>query len=171
MTLEGAVADTLAAVDELCALAEVRRVTVVGLRLGAAIAHRAASTSRAVDRLVMWDPVADGAAYLRELGAPAGAAHNAAAVGGFPMSARLRAEIDALRPDAFDPVPARVLVVSSDGAEKHGRLAARVGTADRPASVESRPGPTAWADQAALGVGAIPTEALAHIVEWMDGTA
>jgi pimeloyl-ACP methyl ester carboxylesterase len=60
-------ADIGAAVTELRAISGVRRVRLVGVRLGATLAARAALDMPSVDRLVLWDPIVAGAAYARQL--------------------------------------------------------------------------------------------------------
>lgn len=57
---DGAVADALAAISEAHDLSGARRVTLIGMRAGAAVALRAAARARGVDRLVLWDPVVVG---------------------------------------------------------------------------------------------------------------
>jgi uncharacterized protein len=64
---DGWVADTRAALQELVGRSQARRVVCVGARLGAAVAARAAMGTAAVSKLVLWDPVVDGAAYLEVL--------------------------------------------------------------------------------------------------------
>lgn len=59
LSVGSAVEDALTAVDEALALAKVRHVTLVGLRAGALVAALAAPRARAVDRLVLWEPVVD----------------------------------------------------------------------------------------------------------------
>jgi len=60
------IADTRAAVDELKRrVPELRRVTLAGLRFGATIAAAAAAGRDDVERLVLWDPVVDGAEYMQ----------------------------------------------------------------------------------------------------------
>ena len=44
-----------------------RQVTLVGLRLGATIAAAVAANRDDVDRLVLWDPVTDGADYMQSV--------------------------------------------------------------------------------------------------------
>jgi pimeloyl-ACP methyl ester carboxylesterase len=56
--------DVLAALDELRDVSGVRRVSVVGLRLGATLAAQASAELR---DLVLWEPVTSGPAYLQEL--------------------------------------------------------------------------------------------------------
>jgi exosortase A-associated hydrolase 2 len=60
--------------DAHTAVAELRRhvvadgpITVLGLRLGASIAALAALDHPGVDRLVLWEPVTDGAEYVRTI--------------------------------------------------------------------------------------------------------
>lgn len=60
--------DTAAAIDELKRqVPELRQVTLVGLRLGATIAAAVAATRDDVERLVLWDPVTDGADYMQSV--------------------------------------------------------------------------------------------------------
>ena len=61
------VADIGAACAELRDVSGVRRVSLVGLRLGGALAARALGEGLEADTLVLWDPVVRGARYLAEL--------------------------------------------------------------------------------------------------------
>ena len=66
--LRSRVEDTAAAIDDLKRqVPEVRTVTLVGLRLGAAIAALAATGRKHVERLVLWDPVINGADYMQSV--------------------------------------------------------------------------------------------------------
>ena len=67
MTMEQCLADIDTAIDELKDTAGIARVSLVGLRLGATFAALTAARRGDVDRLILWDPVSDGAAYLDEL--------------------------------------------------------------------------------------------------------
>ena len=66
-TLARWVADVGDAARELRDLAGVRRVALVGMRLGAAVAARARAAGLPVGDLVLWDPVVSGARYLDHL--------------------------------------------------------------------------------------------------------
>jgi alpha-beta hydrolase superfamily lysophospholipase len=55
------------AIDEVRARSGAERVAVVGLRLGATLAHAAAAERGDVDSLVLWSPYVSGAAMLDEL--------------------------------------------------------------------------------------------------------
>ena len=61
------VANARTAAQELRASSGIDRLTLVGVRLGAAIALNVASTDPLIDRLVLWDPVVSGSRYLDEL--------------------------------------------------------------------------------------------------------
>jgi dienelactone hydrolase len=65
--LEGWVGDVRLALRELAQRSGAKRIVCVGARLGAALAARAASGFPGASRLVLWDPVVHGAAYLAML--------------------------------------------------------------------------------------------------------
>lgn len=58
------VSDIGHAIQELQDVAAVPKVALIGLRLGALLAAKAATENDQVSRLVMWDPIVDGAAYV-----------------------------------------------------------------------------------------------------------
>lgn len=64
LSLQHCIEDTLDAVRELRARSSSQRVTVFGARLGATTAMQAAKEA-GFERLVLWDPVLDGQAYVR----------------------------------------------------------------------------------------------------------
>jgi uncharacterized protein len=67
-TVDAWVRDIVIAAERLREAAGVSRVAVVGLRLGATLAMLASATGELRTRhLLLWDPVVDGAGYLREL--------------------------------------------------------------------------------------------------------
>jgi uncharacterized protein len=66
--LDGWKQDIATAVAELKAMSTASRVVVLGLRLGASLAAEVApALAGDIDRLVLWDPIVDGASYLTEL--------------------------------------------------------------------------------------------------------
>jgi alpha-beta hydrolase superfamily lysophospholipase len=67
-TIDAWVHDVVVASERLRSASGASRVAVVGLRLGATLAMLASARGELRPRhLVLWDPVIDGAAYLREL--------------------------------------------------------------------------------------------------------
>jgi pimeloyl-ACP methyl ester carboxylesterase len=59
--------DTAEAIDEFRRRTGIQDVGLIGLRLGGAIATRVAAARPDVERLILWDPVFDGRAYVSEL--------------------------------------------------------------------------------------------------------
>ncbi len=59
--------DILTAARELADLSGRKSVSIVGMRLGAALGFEAALSGLAVDQVVLWDPVITGRSYLSEL--------------------------------------------------------------------------------------------------------
>ncbi len=132
-TLEQWRDDIVTAAEELRDVADVRRVSVVGFRLGATLAALAPLEVR---DLVLWDPVADGRAYLEELRqiqrrlfahclhpprpGPRGATRELC---GFPLSAEQERATLALRVDQELACRAdRLLLVVSDWRAPHAQL-------------------------------------------------
>jgi pimeloyl-ACP methyl ester carboxylesterase len=66
-TLEQWVLDISAAIDEVKEASSSPRFALVGLRLGASLSALVARQRGDVERLVLWDPILDGAVYLKEL--------------------------------------------------------------------------------------------------------
>ena len=67
-TIDGWIEDVVAAAARLTAATGTQRITVVGLRFGATLAMLASARGALrLRHLALWDPVVEGAAYLREL--------------------------------------------------------------------------------------------------------
>jgi len=66
--LDGWKQDIVTAIAELKAMSTAPRVVLLGLRLGASLAAEVApALGRDLDRLILWDPIVNGASYLTEL--------------------------------------------------------------------------------------------------------
>ena len=117
--------DVSQAIDELKDNASLASVSLVGLRLGAALAARASAERGDVDRLVLWDPVVSGRSYLDELCAAAGEpARNGdppATLGvlGFPLVPSLRKELARARSAGARPRPRQSVEIVVSG-ERRG---------------------------------------------------
>jgi pimeloyl-ACP methyl ester carboxylesterase len=66
-TIDAWLADVGAAAERLRTASGVSRIAVVGLRFGATLAMLASARGLAMRHLLLWDPVVEGAGYLREL--------------------------------------------------------------------------------------------------------
>ena len=167
--------DISEAIDELLDASGAAKVSVVGLRLGGALAADVALRRAAdIDSLVLWDPVWNGPAWLGEISAMRGAAGGLAtsrsnlaggglAVLGFAIA---DAQIRELQAVALQPVLARLrcrtLVITSRAAEANepGPLPDRVERIHVAADA-------AWLEDRNLGAGAIPTALLQSIEQWL----
>jgi len=166
VTLSGWVEDTEAAMDELMGIASVPKVSLVGLRLGAyAAAAAGARRARQVERLLLWEPVTSGVAYLAELlparaGAPGGEPWE---VGGYALSPTLVEELRAARV-AGPPGSWRAALVirSSPGGPPEWSE-----TQGGDLAVEVIPAPRCWVEDQDFGAGAVPVSQLERIREWM----
>jgi hypothetical protein len=178
-SLESCVGSTLEAAAHLHATAHVNDVAVAGLRLGATIATLAARRMTAMPTLILWDPIVDGAGYLREL-------HDAQIAEsrteydarwdlepplreqltararneplGFALNDAMRAEISAITPAA--------LSFESD-APVHVLDEVRIGTAGADwngvwpgAHVQRVSSGVRWASNEALNTSLVPTESV-----------
>lgn len=166
-TLAAWVEDAELAMDELMAMAGVRRTSMVGLRLGTYVAAAAAARRPdAVDRVVLWEPVLHGSQHFAELTRAAVAAPTAgvvAQVGGFPLTARFRDEVDALSLDGLPGAHCRVLVVQSPSGVRldPGCVSGREVTV---VEMDALP---CWIEEHNSGAGALPVTVLTKVAEWL----
>jgi pimeloyl-ACP methyl ester carboxylesterase len=181
--LDGWTSDVLAAVEEMKDTCDAKRVSIVGLRLGAAIATRAAAKRpRDVDALVLWDPIISGADYLRELeqsvaiesGGTAKPATRPMQIGGgvevhgFPLTDRLGADIRAIQVEPLlEQVHCRTLAVFSHSTAECPSLQALVGGRGESFAAEWIEALPAWVNHADSGAGAVPVNLLQRIVQWL----
>lgn len=170
------------AIDELKEMSDVASVSLVGLRLGAAIAALATVGRSDVSRLVAWDPIVTGRDYIatlqREIAAevqssygpvsgnrefPDGTLH----YNGFVMPGPLRHSIDALALDSMVPTAAgRVLQQVSFEQPEFSRLrdAWRAHPAFR---YQFTPAPHDWNFVDNFGGILLPQPAIQAIVAWL----
>lgn len=142
-------ADIATAVQELQDLSGLRRVSLVGMRLGGSLAARACAAGLRVRDLVLWEPVVHGSDYLRQLEAvqsrwllelhyPQDNQREPDELLGYPMTAKMRAElekIDLIREGCG--VPERLLVVSARERSLDAALAEQASAAGVKASVQA----------------------------------
>jgi len=176
------IADVGLAIDELKEMSDVTTVSLVGLRLGAAIAALATVGRTDVSRLVAWDPIVAGRDYIatlqREIAAevpssygpvsgnrefPDGTLH----YNGFVIPGPLRHGSDALELDRMVPVAAgRVLQQVSYEQPEFSRLrdAWRAHPAFR---YQFTPAPHDWNFVDDFGGILLPQPAIQAIVSWL----
>jgi uncharacterized protein len=166
--------DVRTAADELKDMADVPRITVVGVRFGALLAAHALEGRSDVERMVLWDPVVSGSDYAAELeslaepksGADAG--RQPLEVLGFPLPRTMLGQIAAMDLCAAMARPGcPAFVVTSAEDPSHSRLEHTLSTNARPGSAYLLcPDTAAWVEQQGLGAGAIPARLLERIVNW-----
>ena len=175
--------DIETAMQELMDTTGATKVSLVGLRIGGALAARvAARKPRLVDSLVLWDPVVGGEEHLAELSdteaqQPRGGRNNLARpaehgggheVLGFPLTQRLAQSIHSIDLTALAPsLPARTFVVTSHAVPSHAGF--REALARHPAGAipfERIESLYAWLQYQDLGAGAIPTAVLDRIARF-----
>jgi pimeloyl-ACP methyl ester carboxylesterase len=173
--------DIATAADELKEASGVSRISLVGLRLGATLAARAAAARTDVDDLVLWDPIVVAERYVDELMAapfsspgPGGTKDPNATLGaaGFPVSPALRAgfaEMDLSQMPLGSP--RRVLLVTSHEREDYTRLRQHL-EAQRPGGFIHQlvPSPAPWIEmEKSNGAMVLPHQMIqaifAHLTE------
>ncbi len=162
------------AAEELKDTAGVRSVSLVGIRLGATLAFLASAARSDVDSVVLWDPVVDGAAYVREIvglegghGLPAEAAPAGApiGIGGFALSAAFRAEIEALDLTRVTKhAVTKLHLVVSDDRPDYRRAHDHLKTLSPSVTYRHIPSGGDWADAERLGAALLPQAMIQEIV-------
>lgn len=185
-TLEVWRRDLQLAVSELKDLAGLDRVGVIGLRLGASIAALTAAEGGGIDRLILWEPVIDGPAFVQELRAtraaylervlprPKRAIRSGPAldVMGFVVTDQMRASLERLNLLELDKRPAsRLSLVLRDPAAPAQALAQHLGRLGSQVSERVVPSPALWAKHTGLGEARVPVELIRSLVEEAGGPA
>lgn len=172
-------ADVTVAVRELRDYSGVERVSLVGLRLGAALAALAADPRRAPHAVALWEPVVDGAHYLNTLlrgydrscaehGLPVGVQDGMAEAFGTPLPDRLRRQLQTMDLTKLGELTAeRALVLDGAGAPAMAltrSVRCRGGAA---AEFRALDAPTLWA-ASDMGQPLVPMAALSSLVGWLS---
>lgn len=186
-TLDGWLADIAAAAAHLRETTGATRLAVVGLRLGGTLAALAAARGLRVRHLLLWDPVVDGAAYLRELAAQ----HRAylrdelgalwrepspdaplREVLGIPLPAALADALAGVELAArFAPPPAeQITVITTAASTRGGELAALRPRLPPTARWLELPESPAWNSDAALNAMTVPMEIVQALVARLEET-
>jgi uncharacterized protein len=184
-------ADLDAAIDELQDMGDITTVSLVGARMGAALAAQVAERRDDIAGVVLWDPVVTGTAYLEEILSSPGAARTIAgsngrtgengaaakpndevvlaAVNGFPVTHRMHAQVAALDVCAMRPSAKHVHVVVSHERPEYGRLRDALGAADGVrSSYEHIPARGNWNEVDNFGSALLPQEVIQGIVKWFE---
>jgi pimeloyl-ACP methyl ester carboxylesterase len=156
-TIEQCLSDLSSAIEELKDTSGVPRVSLIGLRLGATFAALTASRRPDIDRIVLWDPVLDGQAYLDDLrelhlgwlkdrlGPRATPDPARAEVLGFPLTEAIHGQLAAA---ALTPLPALrargVWLMVSEERTRYQPLEAALASSALPFTYSVVPGDGDW---------------------------
>lgn len=177
-SVEAWLADIATAADRLKAASGATRIAVVGLRLGATLAMLASAGELRLRHLLLWDPVVDGAAYLREL-ADAHRAYMKSEYGddrpdrlrvvggvpeealGAPIGPRLGAELAAIDLARVTPGAEHVTVVTTRMTPELERLRPALPASARWLELAES---AAWNSDAALNAMTVPMDIVQALV-------
>ncbi|MBS0341790.1 MAG: alpha/beta hydrolase [Proteobacteria bacterium] len=192
--LAGWTGDVREAHRELLRASGAMRITWFGARLGATLALAAAAQATPpVQRLVLWDPVFDGPAYLEALrhahvheletgfcipdaGWRRALARDATAFTdeclGFAISPRLREQVSALRPAAPEHLPTHRITLIAGPGDDAARQWAQASTSRHAAAqiaLRSFAHPLEWTSNAGTNNELVPAEALQTMIGEIHG--
>jgi pimeloyl-ACP methyl ester carboxylesterase len=178
-TIETWTQDIGTAIDELKDTSGVQRVSVVGLRLGAALAATALAGRDDIVDLVLWDPVVSGPSYLEELFAMHRDRHGsdpveAEVIGieGYPLSSELRRQLRAIDMREMQARgPARLLLVTSERRAEYEQLQNALAGAAVPLNASFVDAPARWRDVDRLGAVLLPRDVIQTVVGMLRGEA
>jgi len=185
-TIDAWIADIGVAAERLRAASGAARLAVIGLRLGATLAVLASARGELRARhLLMWDPVVDGAAYLRELAAQHRAYMQAENPGapdrlrvrgdgtptealGTPISDALAAGLAAIDLEAVTPSAEQLTVLATRTTPELARLRPRLPGSARWLELT---GSAAWNSDAALNAMTVPMDIVQALVARIEETS
>jgi uncharacterized protein len=182
-TVEQWLEDIAQAMEELRESSGMPGVSLLGLRFGGTLAALAASRNPAIDRLVLWDPIVNGTAYLEELSRrnrhfmegrprPPGwtLSETPDEVLGAPLTKALRSSLAGVDLLGLTRPPARrVLLISTE--EKHGldELSDHLSKLGTPPDRQHVPSPPLWLKQDRVDKTLVPQEVIQRIASWLGG--
>ena len=172
--------DIDAAIDEMRMLQALRTVSMIGLRLGGALAALAAARRGDIERLVLWEPVVNGRAWVEEGLASHRASRNGPLVRstpardgpvemlGFPLTPALRAGIEAIDLRALPASPAvRVLVVQREPTREGDELCRQLSRLGTTVDHEHIAEPAIWLRRD-MDQATVPPRTLDRVVAWLE---
>lgn len=160
VSVRGWLDDAEHALDELLATAGVRRVALVGLRLGGLLAAELAGRRpRDVDRVVLWEAPADGGTFLRWMDQAPEAERSA-----FPVPDEFQTEVEALDLSVLGGFRGHLLWISDSADPPDAPEARSVQRLSPPRELAP-----CWTEDQSFGAGAVPVALLDGAVEWLGG--
>jgi len=151
---------------ELKANADLERVSLIGLRLGASIAAVGGLERPDIDRIVLWDPVVSGTLYLENLlGEQHPDPQETVGALGFPLTGAMRSELSGLDLLALSAAPkARFSVFVSEENEEYEALKSGWQGVGIPFEYSWIPAAGNWNEVDNFGSALVPQELIRAIV-------
>lgn len=174
--------DLSEAIDELKDMANLRSVSLVGIRLGAAPVARVAPGRKDVKKVVLWDPILDGREYLSSLLNRPGVqdlsgnpdlpenhrGEEVFEVMGFPITPPVREGMEAIHPLLLGSgLPPTLLISTVPDPERYSGIEKALQDSDVENSFETFGGPEAWIEEGDFGTSGMPVVALRRISDWV----
>ncbi|MEJ2539373.1 MAG: alpha/beta fold hydrolase [Gemmatimonadota bacterium] len=153
------------AIEELKDTAMVEQVSVVGLRWGGTLAALACADRSDVGRLVLWDPIVSGRAYLDDrVGTPR--PRGEIGIEGYPFSQALRDEMDAVDLRHLDgELPTDTTLLVARDREEYRRWVDPSRAGGRSVAYRVVPSSGDWAQADPFGDALIPQRIIQAIVQ------
>lgn len=186
-TVDAWLADIGTAAEHLRTRSGAGRIAIVGLRLGATLAAMAAARGDARPRhLLLWDPVVDGAAYLRDLVAQhrtymqsemevawrdrlrTRADSTPLEALGTPITDALAAQLSAIDLASGPPSAEQTTLITTRTTQEIERLRARLPASSRWIQMNQSP---AWNNDAALNAQTVPMDIVRALVARLEETS
>jgi pimeloyl-ACP methyl ester carboxylesterase len=159
-------ADIKTGIEELVEITGLAKVTLIGLRLGGAVAAGVASRlCSAIEALVLWDPVVSGPEYLSWLGVSTNTKPPLEAQG-FPLTERMLREFGELDLSVLTFHP-RTLILITERLASHGTLVPSKGQEPGSPSIEFLTDVRPWLESS-LTSGMVPYSVLQRILNWLE---
>lgn len=160
------------AIDELKDTCGAATVSIIGLRLGAALAAQAAAERTDVERVILWDPIVDGSRYLSEItaiaGSPSIADDEPMGVTGFPVTGDMRRELRALDLRRLAPPRAkRIDIITASEHADYPELESAWREQGADANYQCIPSAGDWALGDVFGSALLPQDIIQGIVTSM----
>jgi pimeloyl-ACP methyl ester carboxylesterase len=181
-------ADVKSAASELFDTCGVRKISLVGLRFGAAVALAAASQIKPA-HVVLWDPVLDGRSYIRDLRRIYAALladrerywpleprrpRSRTEIIGYEFGEDLLRDIEAITPDLASDLPTtRVCVLVSTPGSSPSLASFEERLRERKVPIEIRRASLAagWDSAAQVETLLLPSDAVRRITDYLEGRA
>lgn len=173
------VKDVACAADELRESAETRNISIIGLRLGAAIAMQYIMESGNAENLILWEPVIDGRQYLTEVFAAhkkwmedqlnKAESSGELEVLGFEMPGGLKLEIEALHLEntAKLHLGGDALIIANADREQNRTLVRQFKNSNVVADLEVVAAPAVWLREQQMDKSLVPNQTLSFMTNWL----